>query len=319
MVHLQHKPKANPKILIRCNKPNAFEQAARVKFNDNMMNRKLAVNKCGRLYLNGRLYQSGAFGDRIKRAWNKVKNFGKKAWDKVGKPIRNIIKKVSDSDIAQKVISKIPVVGPYINDAIDIVDSTLDTVENVGRTGKQLYETGKNIVKKKDINDDDIQSINTDIQTVKDQTKALYEKYKSKMSPQEKAQAQEAAGRLNLDLLRKYKRLPRHRIMKSMPYSIFLDPNKKVRQTIKAKFRDESSPKTLDNSNGRLFLSNGKCSGIVLENANLARNGDHLTNHGGKINKGGNLSLVEPQSGNLYPTTKKLSTNAQRLYNELFG
>ena len=318
MVHLQHKPKVNPKILIRCNKADSFEQAARVKFNDNMMNRKLAVNKCGRLYLNGRLYQNGAFGDRIKRAWGKVKNFGKKAWEKVGKPIRNIIKKVSDSDIAQKVISKIPVIGPYVNDAIDIVDSTLDTVENVGRTGKQLYETGKNIVKKKDIDSDDIQSINTDIQTVKDQTKALYDKYKSKMSPKEKSQAQEAAGRLNLELLRKYKRLPRRRIMKTMPYSIFLDPNKPTRQTIKAKFRDENSPKTLDA--GRLFL-NGKCSGIVLEDANLMRNSDYLTNHGGTINHGGNLTLTEPESGNLYPQSgpKKLSSNAQRIYKELFG
>lgn len=317
-MHLQHKPKVNPKILIRCNKADLFEQAARVKFNDNMMNRKLAVNKCGRLYLNGRLYQNGAFGDRIKRAWGKVKNFGKKAWEKVGKPVRNIIKKISDSEIAEKIINKIPY-GNYINDAIDIVDSTLDTVENVGRTGKKLYETGKNIVKKKDINNDDIQSINTDIQTVKDQTKALYDKYKSKMSPQEKQQAQEAAGRLNLELLRKYKRLPRHRIMKTMPYSIFLDPNRQTRQTIKAKFRDENSPKTLDNSGGRLFLSNGKCSGIVLENANLMRNSDYLTNHGGKINKGGNLSLTEPESGNLYPTSKKLSSNAKQIYDKLFG
>ena len=317
MVHLNHKPKANPKILIRCNKADSFEQAARVKFNDNMMTRKMTVNKCGRLYLNGRLYQNGAFGDRIKKAWGKVKNFGKKAWEKVGKPIRNIIKKVSDSDIAQKIINKIPY-GNYINDAIDIVDSTLDTVENVGRTGKKLYETGKNIVKKKDINNDDLQSINTDIQTVKDQTKALYEKYKSKMSPQEKQQAQEAAGRLNLELLRKYKKLPRHRIMKSLPYSIFLDPNKKARQTIKAKFRDENSPKTLDNTGGRLFLS-GKCSGIVLEDANLMRNSDYLTNHGGTIKSSGNLTLTEPESGNLYPSSKKLSTNAQKLYNELFG
>lgn len=317
MVHLNHKPKVNPKILIRCNKADSFEQAARVKFNDNMINRKLTVNKCGRLYLNGRLYQNGAFGDRIKKAWGKVKNFGKKAWEKVGKPIRNIIKKVSDSDIAQKIINKIPY-GNYINDAIDIVDSTLDTVENVGRTGKKLYETGKNIVKKRDINNDDLQSINTDIQTVKDQTKALYEKYKSKMSPQEKQQAQEAAGRLNLELLRKYKKLPRHRIMKSLPYSIFLDPNKQARQTIKAKFRDENGPKTLDNTGGRLFLS-GKCSGIVLEDANLMRNGDHLTNHGGKINKGGNLTLTEPESGNLYPTSKKMSSNAKQLYDKLFG
>ncbi len=317
MVHLQHKPKVNPKILIRCNKADSFEQAARVKFNDNMMNRKLAVNKCGRLYLNGRLYQNGAFGDRIKKAWGKVKNFGKKAWEKVGKPIRNIIKKVSDSELAQKIINKIPY-GNYINDAIDIVDSTLDTVENVGKTGKQLYETGKNIVKKKDINNDDLQSINTDIQTVKDQTKALYDKYKSKMSPKEKQQAQEAAGRLNLDLLRKLNRLPRRRVMKTMPYSIFLDPNKKARQTIKAKFRDENSPKTLDNTGGRLFLS-GKCSGIVLEDANLMRNSDYLTNHGGTIKSSGNLTLTEPESGNLYPSSKKLSTNAQKLYNELFG
>lgn len=317
MVHLNHKPKVNPKILIRCNKADSFEQAARVKFNDNMMTRKMTVNKCGRLYLNGRLYQNGAFGDRIKKAWGKVKNFGKKAWEKVGKPVRNIIKKISDSDIAQKIINKIPY-GNYINDAIDIVDSTLDTVENVGRTGKQLYETGKNIVKKKDINNDDLQSINNDIQTVKDQTKALYEKYKSKMSPQEKQQAQEAAGRLNLDLLRKLNKLPRKRVMKSMPYSIFLDPNKKARQTIKAKFRDENSPKTLDNTGGRLFLS-GKCSGIVLEDANLMRNSDYLTNHGGTMKKSGNLSLVEPESGNLYPSSKKLSTNAQKLYNELFG
>lgn len=317
MVHLNHKPKVNPKILIRCNKADSFEQAARVKFNDSMMNRKLAVNKCGRLYLNGRLYQNGAFGDRIKKAWGKVKNFGKKAWEKVGKPVRNIIKKISDSDIAQKIINKIPY-GNYINDAIDIVDSTLDTVENVGRTGKQLYETGKNIVKKKDINNDDLQSINTDIQTVKDQTKALYEKYKSKMSPQEKQQAQEAAGRLNLNLLRKLNKLPRKRVMKSMPYSIFLDPNKKARQTIKAKFRDENSPKTLDNTGGRLFLS-GKCSGIVLENANLMRNSDYLTNHGGSVKSSGNLTLTEPESGNLYPSSKKISTNAQRLYNELFG
>lgn len=317
MVHLNNKPKVNPKILIRCNKADSFEQAARVKFNDSMMNRKMAVNKCGRLYLNGRLYQNGAFGDRIKKAWGKVKNFGKKAWEKVGKPIRNIIKKVSDSDIAQKIINKIPY-GNYINDAIDIVDSTLDTVENVGRTGKKLYETGKNIVKKRDINNDDLQSINTDIQTVKDQTKALYEKYKSKMSPQEKQQAQEAAGRLNLELLRKYKKLPRHRIMKSLPYSIFLDPNKQARQTIKAKFRDENGPKTLDNTGGRLFLS-GKCSGIVLEDANLMRNGDYMTNHGGKINKGGNLTLTEPESGNLYPTSKKMSSNAKQLYDKLFG
>lgn len=317
MVHLNNKPKVNPKILIRCNKADSFEQAARVKFNDSMMNRKMAVNKCGRLYLNGRLYQNGAFGDRIKKAWGKVKNFGKKAWEKVGKPIRNIIKKVSDSDIAQKIINKIPY-GNYINDAIDIVDSTLDTVENVGRTGKKLYETGKNIVKKRDIDNDDLQSINTDIQTVKDQTKALYEKYKSKMSPQEKQQAQEAAGRLNLELLRKYKKLPRHRIMKSLPYSIFLDPNKQARQTIKAKFRDENGPKTLDNTGGRLFLS-GKCSGIVLEDANLMRNGDYMTNHGGKINKGGNLTLTEPESGNLYPTSKKMSSNAKQLYDKLFG
>ena len=317
MVHLNHKPKVNPKILIRCNKADSFEQAARVKFNDNMINRKLTVTKCGRLYLNGRLYQNGAFGDRIKKAWGKVKNFGKKAWEKVGKPIRNIIKKVSDSDIAQKIINKIPY-GNYINDAIDIVDSTLDTVENVGRTGKQLYETGKNIVKKRDINNDDLQSINTDIQTVKDQTKALYEKYKSKMNPQEKQQAQEAAGRLNLDLLRKLNKLPRKRVMKSMPYSIFLDPNKQARQTIKVKFRDENGPKTLDNTGGRLFLS-GKCSGIVLEDANLMRNGDHLTNHGGKINKGGNISLTEPESGNLYPTSKKMSSNARQLYDKLFG
>lgn len=246
-------------------------------------------------------------GRGAKRVWNKVKKPLKKAWDFVTEGPGNTL------------LNFIPKVGPAIAQTVKTVDDVIDTgveiAKDIKDSGKQLKEniTNDNRTILQDI---DVNKLKDDYDYVKNKTQQLYDKYKQYMSDKERNQAKENAGMINLSLLDSLKPMQRGKLRKQLPYTIFIDPLKHSRVKIPSKFIDVDSPKSLDNTGGRLFLK-GRASGISLtepESGRLALAGACSVDKSKKIdNDSGRLALAGSKTSTINRSSK------EEIYKKLFG
>lgn len=246
-------------------------------------------------------------GRGAKNAWNKVKKPLKKAWDFVTEGPGNAL------------LNLIPKVGPIISQTVKTVDDVIDTgveiAKDIKDSGKQLKEniTNDNRTMLQDI---DVNKLKEDYDYVKNKTQQLYDKYRQHMSDKERNQAKQNAGMINLSLLDALKPMQRGKLRKQLPYSIFIDPLKHSRVKIPAKFIDVDSPKSLDNTGGRLFLK-GRASGISLtepESGRLSLSGACNIEKTKKIDEdSGRLSLSGSKSSTINRSSK------EEIYRKLFG
>lgn len=291
------------------NTPTKAEIRQQIKFND-------------RLFLKNRTNAG------IKDFFKKIGKGAKKVWDKIKAPVTKVWDFVTENPIGNSLIRMIPKVGPILAPALQTADNVIDTgveiYKNVKDAGKQIKQnvTDPNA---KLLDNVDTEKLKQDYDWVKNKTMDVFNKVKDRLSSKQKASAIEAAGMINLELLKTMKPLQRGRMKKILPYAPYIDINKHSRVTIPKIIRDldKDAPKTIDNTGGRLFLK-GYSSGINL-NEN-AINGIES----GRITLSGNLSLTEPQSGacNIKTEMKSTSKTLQKksgnlskeeIYKKLFG
>lgn len=279
------------------NTPTKAEIRQQIKFND-------------RLFLKNRTNAGikdffKKIGKGAKRVWNKIKTPVKKVWDFVtsgpGNALLNLIPKVG------------PVLAPALKTADDVIDTTTEIVKDIKDNSKQIKQN-LNDPNSKLLDNVDTEKLKQDYDWVKNKTMDVYNKVKDKLSTKQKASAIEAAGMINLELLKTMKPLQRGRMKKILPYAPYIDINKHSRVTIPKIIRDldKDAPKTIDNTGGRLFLK-GYSSGINLNDI-----------ESGRISLSGNLALTEPQSGACSVPKieqKKSSGNLSKeeIYKKLFG
>lgn len=287
------------------NTPSKAEIRQQIKFND-------------RLFLKNR-NNAG-----IKDFFKKIGKGAKNVWDKVKKPLKKAWDFISDNPIGNNLIKMIPKVGPALAQTIKTVDDVIDTgteiAKDIKSNSKQIKQNITN-PNSKLLDNVDVDKLKQDFDWVKDKTMEVYNKVKDKLSPQQKASAINAAGMLNLELLRNMKPLQRGKMKKILPYAPYIDINKHSRVTIPKFIRDidSNAPKTIDNTGGRLFLK-GYASGINLNDIDS-----------GRISLSGNLALTEPTSGACYipktemkstsktPQKKSGSLSKEEIYKKLFG
>lgn len=283
------------------NTPTKAEIRQQVKFNDRLFLRNR--NNAGIKDFFKKI------GRGAKKVWNKVKTPLKKAWDFVTEGPGNAM------------LNLIPKVGPAIAQTVKTVDDVIDTgteiVKDIKDNSKQIKQNITN-PNSKLLDNVDTDKLKQDFDWVKNKTMDVYNKVKDKLSPQQKASAINAAGMINLELLRNLKPLQRGKMKKILPYAPYIDINKHSRVTIPKLIRDldKDAPKTIDNTGGRLFLK-GYASGINLNDVDS-----------GRISLSGNLSLVEPESGKISsgacsipkPIQKKSGElSKEEIYKKLFG
>lgn len=282
------------------NTPTKAEIRQQIKFND-------------RLFLKNRTNAGikdffKKIGKGAKRVWNKVKTPLKKTWDFISNGPGNAM------------LNLIPKVGPALAKTVSTVDDIIDTgteiVKDIKDNSKQIKQNITN-PNSKLLDNVDTDKLKQDFDWVKNKTMDVYNKVKDKLSPQQKASAIQAAGMINLELLRKLKPLQRGKLKKILPYVPYIDINKHSRVTIPKLIRDldKDAPKTVDNTGGRLFLR-GYSSGINLNDVDS-----------GRISLSGSVSLTEPESGacsvpkTASNTTQKKSgaMSKEEIYKKLFG
>lgn len=280
------------------NTPSKGEIRQQVKFND-------------RLFLKNQA--AGGFKDFMK----KIGKGAKKAWKKVRTPIKKIWDSASKGGV-NKLLRAVPLIGDVLAETIDVVDDVIDTGVAIGKdVKKNAKQVKKNLTDKdpnvKLLDNVDVDKLKQDYDWVKNKTMDVYNKVKDKLSPQQQEKAEEAAGMINLEMLKTMKPMQRGRMKKILPYAPYIDINKHGRVTIPKVIRDNDSeaPKTIDNTGGRLFLK-GYASGINLKES-------------GRINLSGNLTLSEPKSGAcsttyVKPEPKKSGQMSKEdIYKKLFG
>ena len=280
------------------NTPSKGEIRQQVKFND-------------RLFLKNQA--AGGFKDFMK----KIGKGAKKAWKKVRTPIKKIWDSASKGGV-NKLLRAVPLIGDVLAETIDVVDDVIDTGVAIGKdVKKNAKQVKKNLTDKdpnvKLLDNVDVDKLKQDYDWVKNKTMDVYNKVKDKLSPQQQEKAEEAAGMINLEMLKTMKPMQRGRMKKILPYAPYIDINKHGRVTIPKVIRDNDSeaPKTIDNTGGRLFLK-GYASGINLKES-------------GRINLSGNLTLAEPKSGAcsttyVKPEPKKSGQMSKEdIYKKLFG
>lgn len=280
------------------NTPSKGEIRQQVKFND-------------RLFLKNQA--AGGFKDFMK----KIGKGAKKAWKKVRTPIKKIWDSASKGGV-NKLLRAVPLIGDVLAETIDVVDDVIDTGVAIGKdVKKNAKQVKKNLTDKdpnvKLLDNVDVDKLKQDYDWVKNKTMDVYSKIKDKLSKKQQENAEEAAGMLNLEILKDMKPMQRGRMKKILPYAPYIDINKHGRVTIPKVIRDNDSeaPKTIDNTGGRLFLK-GYASGINLKES-------------GRINLSGNLTLSEPKSGAcsttyVKPEPKKSGQmSKEEIYKKLFG
>lgn len=290
------------------NTPSKAEIRQQIKFND-------------RLFLKNQ--NAG-----IKDFFKKIGRGAKKIWRKVKKPIKKVWNFITEGP-GNKLIQSIPVVGPTVAPVLKTVDDVIDTSTEIVKDVKDNSKT----IKENLLNDDkellqdvDTEKLKKDFDWIKENTKKVYDKVKGKLTPKQKASAIEAAGMLNLNLLRRLTPMQRGRIKKIFPYAPYIDISKFHRVNVPKFIRDidPNAPKTIDNTGGRLFLR-GYSSGINLNDNDLSESGRVSLSAGssGRIAlASGNISLTEPQSG---ACTNKSSSKSsgkmskEEIYRKLFG
>lgn len=277
------------------NTPSKAEIRQQIKFND-------------------RLFLKNQTNAGIKDFFKKIGKGAKKIWNKIKKPVTKVWDFVTEGP-GNALLNLIPKVGPILAPALktadDVIDTGIDIAKDIKNNGKQLKEniTNDNRTILQDIDTDKLKQ---DYDWVKDKTMDVYNKVKDKLSQKQKASAIQAAGMINLELLKTMKPLQRGRMKKILPYAPYIDINKHSRVTIPKIIRDldKDAPKTIDNTGGRLFLK-GYSSGINLNDV-----------ESGRISLSGNLALTEPTSGacNIKPEQKKSGTlSKEEIYKKLFG
>jgi hypothetical protein len=294
------------KYIMLQNTPTKGEIRQQVKFND-------------RLFLKNQA--AGGFKDFMK----KIGKGAKKAWKKVRTPIKKIWDSASKGGV-NKLLRAVPLVGDVLAEAIDVVDDVIDTGVAIGKdvkknakqVKKNLTDTNQNteLLDNVDLNSmkQNYDKLKQDYDWVKNKTMDVYSKIKDKLSAKQQEKAEEAAGMLNLEILKDMKPMQRGRMKKILPYAPYIDINKHGRVTIPKVIRDNDAeaPKTIDNTGGRLFLK-GYASGINLKESS------------GRINLSGNLTLAEPQSGACSTTyvksepKKSGQMSKEEIYKKLFG
>jgi hypothetical protein len=277
------------------NTPSKAEIRQQIKFND-------------RLFLKNR-NNAG-----IKDFFKKIGRGAKKVWDKIKTPVKKAWDFISDGP-GNALLNLIPKVGPAIANTIKTVDDVIDTGTEIAKDIKSNSKQIKQNItdpNSKLLDNVDVNKLKQDFDWVKDKTMEVYNKVKDKLSPQQKASAINAAGMINLELLRNLKPLQRGKLKKILPYAPYIDINKHSRVTIPKFIRDldKDAPKTIDNTGGRLFLK-GYASGINLNDSDS-----------GRISLSGTLALTEPQSGACNIKTEQKKSGAlskEEIYKKLFG
>ncbi len=268
---------------------------------------------------NDRLFLKNQTNAGIKDFFKKIGRGAKRVWNKIKKPIKKVWDFVTDNPIGNNLVRMIPKVGPILAPALQTVDDVIDTgteiVKDIKKNSKQIKQNISDPDKKL-LDNVDTDKLKQDFDWVKNKTTEVYNKVKDKLTPQQKASAINAAGMINLELLKTMKPLQRGRFKKILPYAPYIDINKHSRVTIPKIIRDldSNAPKTIDNTGGRLFLK-GYSSGINLNDI-----------ESGRISLSGNLSLTEPQSGACNVKTEIKSTqkksgnlSKEEIYKKLFG
>lgn len=253
-------------------------------------------------------------GKGAKKIWNKIKKPVTKVWDFVttgpGNALLNLIPKVG------------PILAPSLKTADDVIDTGIQIAKDIKKT-KDTVQHNLNDPNAKLLDDVDTEKLKQDYDWVKNKTIDVYNMVKDKLSTKQKASAIQAAGMINLELLKTMKPLQRGRMKKILPYVPYIDINKHSRVTIPKIIRDldKDAPKTIDNTGGRLFLK-GYSSGINLNDV-----------ESGRISLSGNLSLTEPQSGRITSGACSIPNTVQKksdkitsgtlskeeIYKKLFG
>ena len=287
------------------NTPTKAEIRQQVKFND-------------------RLFLKNQTNAGIKDFFKKIGKGAKKVWNKIKTPVKKAWDFITDGP-GNAMLNMIPKVGPALAQTVstvdDIIDAGTEIYKDVKNTGKQIKHNVSD-PNSKLLDNVDTDKLKQDFDWVRNKTTEVYNKVKDRLTPQQKASAIQAAGMINLELLRNLKPLQRGKLKKILPYVPYIDINKHSRVTIPKIIRDldKDAPKTVDNTGGRLFLR-GYASGINLNDTD-----------GGRISLSGNLSLAEPESGacsipkttsdriTSNTTQKKSGTmSKEEIYKKLFG
>lgn len=272
---------------------------------------------------NDRLFLKNRTNSGIKDFFAKIGKGAKKVWNKVKKPLGKVWNFFAEENsLGNKLLNVIPKAGPIISSAISTIDNVIDTGVDIAKDIKKNSKQIKENISKPDaklLDNVDVDKLKQDFDWVKDKTKDVYDKVKDRLSEKQKASAIEAAGMLNLELMRNMKPLQRGKLKRVLPYAPYIDINKHSRVTIPKFIRDldKDAPKTIDNTGGRLFLK-GYASGINL-------------NDSGRVSLSGSVSLTEPQSGRISMAgnqsgqcNKKVEKKSgelskEEIYKKLFG
>lgn len=291
------------------NTPTKAEIRQQVKFND-------------------KLFLKNQTNAGIKDFFKKIGRGAKKVWGKVKKPLKKAWDFISDGP-GNAMLNMIPKYGPAIANAVstadDIIDATTEIVKDVKDNSKQIKQNISD-PNAKLLDNVDTDKLKQDFDWVRNKTTEVYNKVKDRLPQKQRASAIQAAGMINLELLRDLKPLQRGKLKRVLPYAPYIDINKHSRVTIPKLIRDldKDAPKTIDNSGGRLFLK-GYASGINLNDVDS-----------GRISLSGNLTLAEPESGTINSgavnagacsapkTTQKKQSSAgamskEEIYKKLFG
>lgn len=295
-----NQPKRKTKYIMLQNTPTKGEIRQQIKFND-------------------RLFLRNQQNAGIKDFFKKIKHGAKKVWDKVKTPVKKAWDFLTEGP-GNSLLNLIPKVGPAIAQTVKTVDDVIDTgveiYKDVKDSGKQIKQNITN-PNSKLLDNVDTDKLKQDFDWVKNKTTEVYNKVKDKLSPQQKASAIQAAGMINLELLRKLKPMQRGKLKKILPYVPYIDINKHSRVTIPKIIRDldKDAPKTVDNTGGRLFLK-GYSSGISLtepESGRIYQSGA-CSNESKKIDdNSGRISLSGSKSTTINRSSK------EEIYKKLFG
>ena len=283
------------------NTPSKSEIRQQIKFND-------------------RLFLKNQTNAGIKDFFKKIGKGAKKVWNKIKKPVTKVWDFVTEGP-GNALLNLIPKVGPILAPALKTADDVIDTGIQIAKDIKQTKDTVQHNLNDPDaklLDNVDTEKLKQDFDWVKNKTMYVYNKVKDKLTPQQKASAINAAGMINLELLKTMKPLQRGKLKKILPYVPYIDINKHSRVTIPKFIRDmdKDAPKTVDNTGGRLFLK-GYSSGISLtepESGRLSLSGACNVNNTKKTDdNSGRLSLSGSKSTTLNRSSK------EEIYKKLFG
>lgn len=287
-------PKRKTKYIMLQNTPTKGEIRQQIKFND-------------RLFL--RNQQSAG----IKKFFKKIGKTAKKVFNTVKTPVKKVWDYISDGP-GNDLLKLIPKVGPVVAHTVSAIDDAIDATQNIAKdvktTSKQIKHNINN-PESKLMDNVDTDKLKQDFDWVKNKTTEVYNKVKDKLNENQKKNAIQNAGMLNLELLRNLKPLQRGKLKKILPYAIFIDKDKHSRVSIPKIIRDLDidAPQTINNEGGRLFLKGGYSSGISLtepESGRISLSGKCSDNKNEKKSSGSQNSTINRSS-------------KEEIYKKLFG